>query len=95
MGITAVKGSPRGLTWKVEIDSRGLDEGEFTAWLNGVKGQVYLMKTRFADKTSPKHAVHNRKRNFTDGYLLYTIWFAKKSDAALCRMMWELCRDDS
>lgn len=90
--LAHVKATPKGLTWKVEIDSRGIDPAEFLTWLEGCQGNVWLMKTNFADKHSKKHA-HNRKRNFTDGYLLYTVWFARKADAALCRMMWELCRD--
>lgn len=82
--------------WKVEIDGRGLDEDEFLSWIrSSCSGDAAYMKTQFADKNSKTHCVPNRKRNFDDGYLLYSVWFARKADAALCRMFWEFCREDS
>ena len=98
MGILVhVHTPPRKQVWKVIVDGRNAGgESELLDWLRGnASGDVCWTKAQFADKASKKYCVPNRKRNFTDGYWQYTIWFAKKADAALCRMFWDLCRDDS
>lgn len=92
MGVLVqVTTPPTRQAWRVIVDGRTLDDEQaLLDWLrNSCSGDVWYTKARFADKKSPK-IVHNRKRNFTDGYLQYTIWFAKKGDAALCRMFWDL-----
>lgn len=90
--LSFVNAAPtRRQTWKVVVDGRTLDDEQtLLDWLrHSCAGEVWYSKALFADKKSQRF-VHNRKRNFTDGYLQYTIWFAKKGDAALCRMFWDL-----
>lgn len=83
---------PQRFLWKVVIDSRGVDVDSLLTWIrDNCSGDCFYMETRFAN-VSLYRVEHNRKRNFKDGYLQYTFWFAKKSDATLCRMFWEIAK---
>lgn len=89
--LVLVHSPPQKRMWKVVIDDRTLDAEDLLDWIRtSCSGDCVYTATRFADQTTRKHAVSNRKRNFDDGYLQYTFWFAKKADAALCRMFWEM-----
>ena len=89
--LVLVQTPPQKLLWKVVVDGRNIDsEQELLDWIrNSCSGACHYTVTRFADHTV-KRVVHNRTKNFTGGYLQYAFWFAKKGDAALCRMFWEL-----
>ena len=88
MTLSLVQCAPKKLHWKVEIDGRDSEsEEELLDFVRAnSRGAVYWMKTNFSD-TGKTHACASRKRNFRDGYNVYTFWFARKADAALVKIM--------
>jgi hypothetical protein len=85
--LTSTNAPPRGLYWKIEVDGRTLDSEEefFDSIRNMAKGDAMYMKTNFRDKIG-RNYYPVRQRNFKDGYWMYTIWFKRKTDAALFRL---------
>ena len=95
--LSFVKSKPPKETWAVLVDGRWIEENEVLNWIRAsCSGDCYYTHTRFAKPNAPKR-VGNRVKRIPDQYcyLQYTFWFSKKADAALCRMFWEICRDDT
>jgi hypothetical protein len=83
--------APKGRTWKVAVDGR--DHGEtledILQWVKySCRGRVHWSKTRFRDPRNSHKFYPSRQRNFKDGYLMITVWFARKADAALFKLWW-------
>lgn len=53
-----------------------------------VKGTLWWRQTRFRDPRTGHYTANIRQKHFNDGYLVYTFWFSRKSDAALFFMFW-------
>jgi len=80
---------PKKLHWKIEVDSRNFDSEEaiFDLVKDITRGTVYYNRTNFGE-TKTRISVHpSRKKNFNDGYWVYSFWFPRKKDAALFKLM--------
>jgi len=80
---------PKNIHWKIEVDGRNFETEEeiFNLVKNITRGTVYYSKTNFGE-TKARIAIHpSRKKNFNDGYWVYSFWFPRKKDAALFKLM--------
>ena len=71
------------------VSDQQVDIEKVMEWLGDcTKGTVWWTKTNFRSPGPAPCFVNNRKRNFHDGYWLYSFWFSHKADAAMFRLAW-------
>ena len=88
--LVLIHSPPRKRLWKIEIDGRKFEtEDEIISQIRMVlKGNAWYMKTQFRDpKTRTGWCAPSRQKHFADGYWVYTVWFDKKNDAALFKLI--------
>ncbi len=87
--INHVSEPPKKFLWKVEIDGRNFaNEEEIIEAIKMVlRGDAWYLKTQFRDPKKDPWNVSKFKRNHAGGYWFYTVWFNRKNDAALFKLM--------
>ena len=88
--IVESRSSPKTRCWAYDVrEENGVTANEVLGWLHdNASGDVYWTRTQFRAPHERYLVRNNRKRNFDGGYWVMRIWFTKKVDASLFRLVW-------